>query len=238
MENKKTKISNGMRINKYLAHKNYATRRGADTLISEGKVFINGKKAVLGDQVTETDKVTLQGFEAPNYVYYAYYKPAGVSTVVSAADEKSIEDVAKFPERVFPIGRLDKDSEGLILMTNDGRLTDKLLNPENDHDKEYLVTLEEEITHAFLVKMNLGVRIGDYKTKKAKIRRVDKHSFEIILTEGKNRQIRKMCANLGFKVKYLKRFRVMNILLGKLKPNQFRKLTAPELKTLFKDLGF
>jgi 23S rRNA pseudouridine2604 synthase len=109
---------------------------------------------------------------------------------------------------------------------------------KKNQDKEYLVTLEEEITHAFLVKMNLGVRIGDYKTKKAKIRRVDKHSFEIILTEGKNRQIRKMCANLGFKVKYLKRFRVMNILLGKLKPNQFRKLTALELKTLFKDLGF
>lgn len=227
-----------MRINKYLAHKNYATRRGADSLISAGKVFINGKRAVLGDQVTESDKVTIQGFEAPDYVYYAYYKPAGVSTVVSAVDEKSIEDVAKFPERVFPLGRLDKDSEGLLLMTNDGRLTDKLLNPKNDHDKEYLVTLEEEVTHAFLVKMNLGVRIGDYKTKKTKIRRVDKHSFEIILTEGKNRQIRKMCANLGFKVKYLKRIRVMNILLGKLKPNQWRKLTAVELKTLFKDLGF
>lgn len=228
-----------MRINKYLAHKNYATRRGADALVESGKVFINGKKAVLGDQVKESDEVTIKGFEAPNYVYYGYYKPVGVSTVVSATeDEKSIEDVAKFPERVFPLGRLDKDSEGLLIMTNDGRLTDKLLNPENNHDKEYLVTLEQEVTHSFLVKMGLGVKIGDYKTKKTKIRRVDKHSFEIILTEGKNRQIRKMCSNLGFKVKYLKRIRVMNILLGKLKPNQWRKLTEKEQKVLFKDLGF
>lgn len=246
MKNTNDKISNGMnpdfpmRINKYLAHKNYATRRGADTLISAGKVLINGKVAKLGDQVKETDKVTLKGDLAATeakYVYYAYYKPVGVSTIGGATEEKSIADVAKFPERVFPLGRLDKDSEGLLIMTNDGRLTDKLLNPENDHDKEYLVTLEEEVTHAFLVKMGLGVKIGDYKTKKTKIRRVDKHSFEIILTEGKNRQIRKMCGNLGFKVKYLKRIRIMNILLGKIKPNQFRKLTTTELKTLFKDLG-
>ncbi len=227
-----------MRINKYLAHKNYTTRRGADLLISSGKVLKNGKRAVLGDQVKETDKVTLVGMKEAEYVYYAYYKPIGVSTIGGPTEEKSISDVIEFPEHVFPLGRLDKDSEGLILMTNDGRLTDKLLNPANDHDKEYLVTLEEEITHAFLVKMNLGVKIGDYKTKKTKIRRVDKHSFEIILTEGKNRQIRRMCGNLGFKVKYLKRIRVMNILLGKLKPNQFRKLTSAELKTLFKDLGF
>lgn len=226
-----------MRINKYLAHKNYATRRGADTLIASGKVLINGKKAVLGDQVKETDKVTLVGMKEAEYAYYAYYKPTGVSTIGGPTEEKSISDVIAFPEHVFPLGRLDKDSEGLILMTNDGRLTDKLLNPANDHDKEYLVTLEEEITHAFLVKMNLGVKIGNYKTKKTKIRRVDKHSFEIILTEGKNRQIRRMCGNLGFKVKYLKRIRVMNILLGKLKPNQFRKITDKELKTLFKDLG-
>lgn len=234
-----------MRINKYLAHKNYATRRGADALISAGKVLINGKKAVLGDQVNETDKVTLKGDTGATeakYVYYAYYKPVGVLTVGGAdtdkSGEKTIESMAKFPERVFPLGRLDKDSEGLLIMTNDGRLTDKLLNPENDHEKEYLVTLAEEVTHQFLVKMGLGVKIGDYKTKKTKIRRVDKHSFEIILTEGKNRQIRKMCGNLGFKVKYLKRIRIMNILLGKIKPNQFRKLTSTELKTLFKDLGF
>ncbi len=139
---------------------------------------------------------------------------------------------------MFPLGRLDKDSEGLLIMTNDGRLTDKLLNPNFDHEKEYLVTVDKEVSHALLVKMNLGIKLGDYKTKKAKIRRVNKHSFEIILTEGKNRQIRRMCGSLGFAVKSLKRFRVMNIELGKLKPNQWRKITDKELKALFKNLGF
>src|SRR5690606_8581983 len=135
----------------------------------------------------EKDVVTLKGFEQKKFSYYAYYKPIGVSTIGGNNNEKSIEDVAKFNEKVFPIGRLDKDSEGLLIMTNDGRLTDKLLNPELDHEKEYLVTVDKEITHAFLVKMNIGLKIGKYKTKKAKIRRVNKNSFEIILTEGKNR---------------------------------------------------
>lgn len=227
-----------MRINKYLAHKNYATRRGADELISAGKVYINGKKAILGDLVEETDKVTLKDLEAKKYAYYAYYKPVGVLSVGGNDEEPGIEQKAKFEEKVFPLGRLDKDSEGLILMTNDGRLTDKLLNPDNDHEKEYLVTVNPNITHAFLIKMGLGVNIDGYKTKKAKIRRVDKNSFEIILTEGKNRQIRKMCGSLGYKVTKLKRIRVMNIELGKLKPNQFKKIIGSELKTLFKSLGF
>ena len=227
-----------MRINKYLAHKNYATRRGADDLISQGKVLINKKVAKLGDQVSETDVVTLRGMEKKEFAYYAYYKPIGVSTIGGNTDEKSIKDIAKFDEKVFPLGRLDKDSEGLLIMTNDGRLTDKLLNPELDHEKEYLVTVDKEVTHSFLVKMNLGIKIGDYKTKKVKIRRVDKHSFEIILTEGKNRQIRKMCGSLGLAVKSLKRVRIMNILIGKLKQNQWRKIEGKELKTLFKDLGF
>ncbi len=227
-----------MRINKYLAHKNYATRRGADELISAGKVYINGKKAVLGDTVYEKDEVTLKGVKATEYAYYAYYKPVGVLSVGGTAEEPGIEERAKFPERVFPLGRLDKDSEGLILMTNDGRLTDKLLNPDNDHEKEYLVSVSPEIAHSFLVKMGLGIKLDGYTTKKAKIMRVDKHSFQIILTEGKNRQIRKMCGSLGYKVMKLKRIRVMNIELGKLKPNQFKKIAGPELKTLFKQLGF
>ncbi len=226
-----------MRINKYLAHKNYATRRGADTLISAGKVYINGKKAVLGDIVTEADKVTLKGHEAVEYAYYAYYKPVGILSVGGKEEGESIEDRAKFPERVFPLGRLDKDSEGLLLMTNDGRLTDKLLNPENDHEKEYLVQVLPDVTHQFLVKMGHGVNIGDYTTKKAKIRRETKNSFAIILTEGKNRQIRKMCGALGHKVVKLKRIRIMNIELGKLKPNQFRKIAGAELKNLFKSIG-
>jgi 23S rRNA pseudouridine2604 synthase len=226
-----------MLINKYLANKNYATRRGADELISNGKIMINGRIAKLGDQVKETDIVTLKGVSEKEFVYYAYYKPTGVSTIGGNTEEKSIKDVAKFQEKVFPIGRLDKDSEGLLIMTNDGRLTDKLLNPKNDHEKEYFVTVDKEISHALLIKMNHGIKIGDYKTKKAKIRRATKHSFEIILTEGKNRQIRRMCGALGFAVKALKRVRVMNITLGKLKPNQYRKIDAKDLKILFKNLG-
>ncbi len=226
-----------MRINKYLAHKGFSTRRGADELISAGKVYINGKLAKLGMEVSETDKVTLKGFEPKEYFYYAYYKPVGVITIGKEPDTKSIAEVAKFPERVFPLGRLDKDSEGLLIMTNDGRLTDKLLNPDFDHEKEYLVELDKHITHEFLVKMFQGVKISGGKTKQAKIRRKEKNSFEMILTEGKNRQIRRMCGTLGFGVKKLKRTRIMNITLGKLKPNQYRNLTPKELKDLLKTLG-
>ena len=226
-----------MRINKYLAHKNYSTRRGADELVSAGKVSINGKTATLGDKVTETDTVTLKDFKSTEYVYYAYYKPAGVLTMGHDEDAKNIEDSAKFPERVFPLGRLDKDSEGLLIMTNDGRMTDKLLNPAFDHEKEYAVEVDRPITHEFLVKISQKVDIGIGKTKASKVRRIDKNHFEIILSEGKNRQIRRMCGVLGFGVKRLKRFRIMNILLGKIKPNQFKKIEGKELATLKKSLG-
>lgn len=225
------------RINKYLADKNYATRRGADALVSAGKVFINGKKAVLGDKVEEGDKVTVAGFESPKYVYYAYYKPAGVATLSSGKGEKAIADVAKFPEKVFPLGRLDKDSEGLLIMTNDGRLTDKLLNPKFEHEKEYLVEVDRPITHQFLVKMSHKVDIGIGKTKESKIRKKSNNTFEIILSEGKNRQIRRMCGVFGYGVRRLVRFRVMNILLGRLKPNQFKKLSTRELGIFLKSLG-
>lgn len=226
-----------MRINKYLAHKGFSTRRGADELISAGKVYINGKVAKLGMEVLETDKVTLKGFEPKEYVYHAYYKPVGVITIGKEENTKSIADVAKFTEKVFPLGRLDKDSEGLIVMTNDGRLSDKLLNPENEHEKEYVVELDKPITHEFLVKMFRGVKIKTGRTKEAKIRRKNKNSFEIVLTEGKNRQIRRMCGALGYQVKRLKRVRVMNILLGKLKANQWRKIEGKELNLFKKSLG-
>ncbi len=226
-----------MRINKYLAHKNYSTRRGADELISGGKVRINGRVAKLGDKVTEEDKVVLQGFASPEYAYYAYYKPAGVLTMGHDEGAKNIEDSAKFPTKVFPLGRLDKDSEGLLIMTNDGRMTDKLLNPANDHEKEYIVEVDREISHEFLVKISQKVDIGIGKTKASKVRRIDKNHFEIILSEGKNRQIRRMCGVLGYGVRKLKRFRIMNILLGKLRPNQYRNITDKELKDLKKSIG-
>lgn len=226
-----------MRINKYLAHKNYSTRRGADELISAGKVFINGVRATLGDKVTETDEVSLKDFKAGEYVYYAYYKPAGVLTMGHDEDAPNIENKANFPEKVFPLGRLDKDSEGLLIMTNDGRMTDKLLNPAFDHEKEYIVEVDREISHEFLMKISQKVDIGIGKTKASKVRRIDKNHFEIILSEGKNRQIRRMCGVLGYGVRKLKRFRIMNILLGKLKPNQFKKIEGKELSALKKSLG-
>jgi 23S rRNA pseudouridine2604 synthase len=226
-----------LRINKYLALKNYSTRRGADDLIKDKKVLINGKIAKLGDKVEKDDVVTLKGTNDTKFFYYAYYKPTDVLTIGNTSEGKRIEDVAKFPEKVFPIGRLDKDSEGLLIMTNDGRLTDRLLNPDNSHEKEYSVTVDKEITHDMLVKMSLGINIGGYKTKKTKIRRKDKHTFEIILTEGKNRQIRRMCGALGFGVKKLKRTRMMNVLLGKIKPNQFRNIEGVELKKFLSSLN-
>lgn len=225
-----------IRINKYLALKNYSTRRGADELISLGKVTINGRKANLGDKVEEGDSVEVKGLKDKKYVYYAYYKPAGIVTTGNKSEGERIEDVTNFTEKVFPVGRLDKESEGLIILTNDGRITEKLLSPEAGHEKEYLVTVDRPITHEFLVKMSNKVDIGIHKTKKSKVRRIDKDTFEIILSEGKNRQIRRMCGVLGFGVKKLKRFRIMDIMIGKLRPNKYRELTAAEIKRLFQQL--
>lgn len=217
-----------MRINKYLAHHQYCSRREADTLINDGKVFINGKTAQLGDQVTENDEVTVEGVRQTNKVTYAYYKPRGVVTTGAQEGEREILDVTHFPEKVSPIGRLDKDSEGLILMSNDGTLTTRILG--TGIEKEYSVTVNKPITHTFLVHMRNGVKIkiptkskGSkwYTTKKTKIRRTSPNSFDIVLTEGKNRQIRRMCAALGYEVEKLKRFRIDNIELEDLKAKEY-----------------
>ena len=220
-----------IRLNRYLSLCNYATRRGADVLISGGKVFINGTKASLGDQVQEGDHVEVEGAEEKEYVYYAYYKPKGIVTIGAQNEEKEIADVSNFPEDVFPIGRLDKDSEGLIIMTNDGRITEELLSPDFYHEKEYQVTVDQTVSHQAFVKLRHGVRIDvgrkKYMTKPAKVRRISKNTFDIIITEGKKRQIRKMCGGVGYKVVKLKRFRIMDVELGNLKPGQFRKIENP-----------
>ncbi len=244
MENEKS-----IRLNKYLAEKNYASRRGADTLINAGQVFINGKRAKLGDQVFDGDEVTVKGAVAKEFEYYAYYKPKGVVTIGAQVDsrsptgrEKEIKDVTDLPKDIFPLGRLDKDSEGLIIMTNDGRITDALLSPLRKHEKEYQVTVDKPVSHQLLVRLSQGVQIGktgtsrNYKTKKTEVRKVDKETFDIILREGKNRQIRRMCGAVGFQVKKLKRFRIMSISLGKLKPNTYRKLKGKELEEFLKAL--
>lgn len=231
------------RINKYLAEQQYASRREADLLIDSGKVFINGRIAKLGDVVKEGDEVKVIGMEKSQKAYYAYYKPRGIVTVnAQYKDEKEIKDVTKFPEKVYPLGRLDKESEGLIILTNDGRLTDALLNPKRKHEKEYSVDVNEKLTNSHIQKLQHGIKIGHvgtnkkYITKPALVRKNGAQSFDIVLTEGKNRQIRRMCGALGLSVERLKRFRILHISLDNLKPGQFRKIEGKELDVLLNHL--
>jgi len=227
-----------IRINKYLADKGYATRRGADDIISKGLVTINGKKAVLGDKVTDTDVVVINQKRKPNqYVYLAYNKPQGVVTTNAQGEEKEIIDAVRYRTRVFPVGRLDKDSYGLIILTNDGRITDRLLNPDKHHEKEYVVTVNKKYTPAFIKHMTEGVDIGDYVTRPTKVKRLKDTTFLITLTEGKNRQIRRMTEKLGYTVTDLKRVRIQNILLNNVKPGQYREIIDDERETFLTSLG-
>lgn len=220
-----------MRINKYLAHKNYSTRLGADELIRKGKVLINGKKAILGDKVNEGDKVIVDNkAHEKSYVYYAYNKAKGIVTSTPQKNEKDIMMVTEFPTKVFPVGRLDKDSTGLLIITNDGRITDRLLSPKYVHEKEYVVKLTNPFSDLFLEKMQNGVRFDGYVSRKCKAWRKTGDTFHIILTEGKKRQIRRMCEALHQEVKDLKRIRVMNIQLGATKPGEYREIKGQELK--------
>jgi len=225
-----------MRINKYLAHKNYCTRREADTLISAGKVTINGKQAQLGDKVQENDKVEVK-FRVKKYRYFAYNKPRGVITHSPEEGETDIRQNIPLVG-VFPVGRLDKDSNGLIILTDDGRITDKLLNPEYEHDKEYIVTTKEELPANFAAKMEKGVNIEGYHTKSATVHVMGPKKFSIMLTEGKKHQIRRMCSAVGLVVNTLQRTRIMNIRLSGLQEGQHRPILGQELATFLKSLGF
>lgn len=226
-----------MRINKYLALKNYATRRGADEMIEKGQVFLNGKRAVLGDKVSETDTVDVKfRGKLPDYVYLAYNKPRGIVTHSAQKGEKDIKHVSLL-KGVFPVGRLDKDSHGLIILTNDGRVTDRLLSPRFEHDKEYLVTTKQPLRSSFKQKMEAGVQIEDGKTKPCKVEIIDENTFSVTLTEGKKHQIRRMCVALFQDVDQLMRIRVMNIELGELAEGSYRKIEGQELKTFLHSLG-
>ena len=227
-----------VRINKYLADKNICSRREADELIKLGKVKINGKRALLGDKVLEKDEVVVSKKNPKKLVYYAYNKPIGIITHSPQRDEQSIADITKFTEKVYPIGRLDKDSWGLIILTNDGRITDKILNPNKNHEKEYAVKVNKIMSESFLNKIPRGVRLDDgYKTKPAKVKKVNEAMFEITLTEGKKRQIRRMCTALGYSVVDLKRIRIMNIKIEGLKPGKFREIKGVELKEFLAKAG-
>ena len=231
------KIPYPIRINKYLASLDYDTRKGADVLIEKGLVFINGRKAVLGDKVNENDKVTVNTKKSTKeYRYFAYNKDVGISTNPEL-NSKDILKVTKFPTKVFPVGRLDKNSHGLIIMTNDGRITDKLLSPEYVHDKEYIVKIDKPFSDKFISLMQGGIRFDGFLSKKCKLERVNSDTFKIILTEGKKRQIRRMCEVLHHEVIDLKRIRIMNINLGEIKEGQFREIKDEELKEFLKLLG-
>lgn len=207
-----------MRINKYLALNKISTRRGADELIKEKKVFINGKLAELGSKVEETDKVEIRGQKKTAYQYFAYNKPKDVET-------------ASPREGLFPLGRLDKNSHGLLILTNDGRITDALLNPKYFHEKEYTVQTSNKLRSSFKKKMEAGVNIEGYQTKKCKVKVLNDFTFRVTLTEGKKHQIRRMCSALFQEIADLKRDRIMNIKLGTLKAGAMREIKGEELKT-------
>lgn len=213
-----------VRINKYLADQKIATRRGADDLIRTNKVFINGKLAVLGSKVFKKDKVEVRGAQKKEYKYLAYNKSIGIET-----------DSPK--EDLFPLGRLDKASHGLIILTNDGRITDQLLNPKYFHEKEYLVKTKEKLRNNFKQKMEAGVNIEGYLTKKCKVKIVNDNTFRVTLTEGKKHQIRRMCSALFQEVADLKRERIMNIKLGNLAKGAMREIKGEELANFLKSLG-
>jgi len=231
-----------MRINKYLAHTSQSTRVGADDLIKEGKVFINGRRAVLGDKVQESDVVEVKGGakRAASYVYFAYHKPREVVTHSPQGDEEDIRDVTGgAPELrdTFPIGRLDKDSSGLIILTNDGRVTDRMLNPEYEHEKQYVVTTTRPLRASFKESMEAGVDIEGYRTKPCIVRVMGDKVFKITLTEGKKHQIRRMVVAMHNEVRDLERIGVLNISLGSLPKGAWRKIEGAELKTFLSSLG-
>lgn len=226
-----------MRINKYLAHKGLATRTGVDELIKSNKILINGVIAKLGDKVKETDLVEVRGVHNKKYIYLAYNKGMGVVSTNPQGDEKSIMDNVKMSAKVFPIGRLDKESHGLIILTDDGRVTDRLLSPDKNHEKEYLVKLDRKYTPGFVRNMQEGVNLTDGITKPARVEEVDDIRFKLTLTEGRNRQIRRMAEKLGFTVRDLQRIRIQNIELGKLPLNSYREIKGDEKVQFLKSIG-
>ena len=230
-----------MRLNKFISESGKASRRGADKLIEEGRVKINGRKAKIGDQVKPGDEVMVNGQRirlARNNVYLALNKPVGITCTTEKNVKGNIVDLVNHPLRVFNIGRLDKDSDGLILLTNDGDIVNKILRAENNHEKEYIVSVDKPITPEFVEKMSKGVRILGTKTLPCKVEQLSKYEFKIILTQGLNRQIRRMCEALGYEVYRLQRFRIMNIHLGNLPVGQWRDLTKKEKTRLFQDLNY
>lgn len=239
----------GIRLNKYLSDGGFCSRREADRLIDAGKVFVDGKPAMVGQRVLEGQKVTVKTKEEKKVinrqeelVLIALNKPIGIECTTDKSNRNNIVDFIGYKTRIFPVGRLDKNSEGLILLTNDGNLSDKMMRGANYHEKEYIVTVDKPIDKVFVEKMGKGVPLKDEEhgidtvTRKCYVEKLSDNKFKIILTQGINRQIRRMCSYFGYNVIKLKRVRIMNIKLDRLQEGKWRKVTTHELKELKKML--
>ena len=225
-----------IRINRYLALKGLGTRRGIDELIKKRRITINGRVALLGDKVEKNDIVEVTKTKRDHEIkfsYFAYHKPIGIITPHQGEKHHSI--IAD--KKLFPVGRLDKDSSGLLILTNDGRITNRLLNPAHEHEKEYIVQVDKKLTPHILRIFEKGVDIEGYRTKPSRAVYVNDHTFRIILSEGKKHQIRRMASALGMQVRSLKRVRIMNIELGKMKEGEMREIKGEELSLFLKALG-
>ncbi len=223
------------RLNKFISETGFCSRREADKLIEQGRVLVNGKKPELGTKVSATDKIQIDGDVLPSKktpIYLAFNKPVGITCTTELHIKGNIIDYIDHPERIFPIGRLDKPSEGLIFLTNDGDIVNKILRAGNNHEKEYVVTVDKPLTAEFIQKMGNGVTILDTVTQKCKVTQENKNTFRIILTQGLNRQIRRMCEALGYTVEKLKRLRIMNITLDGIAVGKWRYLTSDEMKMI------
>ena len=237
-----------MRLNKFLSSIGFCSRRQADKYIENGKIYIDDSVAGLGTELYDKQKVyfektyigQIDDLNLKQWIVLAVNKPRGIVCTSSDKDRaENIVDFINYPLRIYPVGRLDKDSEGLLLMTNDGSLVNALMKAKNHHEKEYIVEVNKNIDEAFLQAMSGGVYIKELKvkTRKCYIEKISEKSFKIILTQGLNRQIRRMCESLGFKVLSLRRIRIVNITLGKLKTGEYRKLSTTELNTLDSLIG-
>lgn len=242
MDNKRLKEQKSnteeIRLNKFLSDAGFCSRRQADRLIEEGHVKVNNETALMGQKVTLLHKVTVDGKEVSReeeQIVIAFNKPVGVECTTDKNNPDNIVDYINYKKRIYPIGRLDKNSQGLILLTNDGALVNNILKASNYHEKEYVVTVDKPITEEFIKQMSKGVKILDQVTRPCVVKKVNKHTFNIILTQGLNRQIRRMCETLGFKVQKLKRVRIMGVHLDNLPIGNYRNLTNSELDSLKKN---
>lgn len=227
-------------LNKYISSTGICSRREADKIIDAGRVLLNGKTARTGNRVSEGDIVLLDGKELapkPQPIYIALHKPVGIVSTTDTREPDNIVDFINHPKRLFHIGRLDKDSEGLIFLTNDGDIVNKILRADNHNEKEYIVTVDRPVTPRFLKRMARGVPILGTITKKCKVEQLNKYQFRIILTEGMNRQIRRMCSYLGYEVTQLKRIRIMHITLRGLRSGEWREFTPEEIQKMHQLLG-